>query len=46
MTDWDAIVREHGPAVLRIACRILGVVAEAEDVTQDVFYEAWQMHLS
>jgi RNA polymerase sigma-70 factor, ECF subfamily len=46
MTDWDAIVREHGPAVLRIACRILGVAPDAEDVTQDVFCEAWQMHLS
>lgn len=46
MADWDAIVREHGPAVLRIACRILGVAPDAEDVTQDVFLEAWQMHLS
>ena len=46
MTDWDALVREHGPAVLRIACRILGVVADAEDVTQDVFCEAWQIHTS
>jgi DNA-directed RNA polymerase specialized sigma24 family protein len=32
--------------VLRIACRILGVVADAEDVTQDVFCEAWQIHTS
>lgn len=46
VTDWDALVREHGPAVLRIACRILGVVADAEDVTQDVFCEAWQIHTS
>ena len=46
MTDWDGIVREHGPAVSRIACRILGVAPDAEDVTQDVFCEAWQMHLS
>ncbi|MBN2294075.1 MAG: sigma-70 family RNA polymerase sigma factor [Pirellulales bacterium] len=46
MTDWDAVVRENGPAVLRIAYRILGVVADAEDVTQEVFCEAWQMHLS
>ena len=46
MTDWDAVVRENGPAALWIAYRILGVVADAEDVTQDVFCEAWQMHLS
>lgn len=46
MTDWDAIVREHGPAVLRIASRILGVGPDAEDVTQDVFCEAWRMQLA
>ncbi len=46
MTDWDAVVRENGPAVLRIAHRILGVIADAEDVTQEVFCEAWQMQLS
>ena len=46
MTDWDALVRENTPAVLRIAYRILGAVADAEDVTQDVFCEAWQMHVS
>ncbi len=46
VTDWDAVVRENGPAVLRIAYRILGVFSDAEDVAQEVFCEAWQMHLS
>ena len=46
MTDWDALVRENGPAILRIAYRILGIVADAEDVTQDVFCEAWQIRQS
>ncbi|TWU12920.1 ECF RNA polymerase sigma factor SigE [Symmachiella macrocystis] len=46
MPDWDALVREHGPAVLRIAVRILGGLPDAEDVTQDVFCEAWQIQAS
>jgi RNA polymerase sigma-70 factor, ECF subfamily len=40
--DWNAIVREHGPAVFRAAWRILGQTADAEDVTQEVFLEAYQ----
>lgn len=43
MTDWDALVQEQSAAVLRIACRILSVGADAEEVAQDVFVEAWQM---
>ncbi|GAB3432853.1 sigma-70 family RNA polymerase sigma factor family protein [Flindersiella endophytica] len=35
-TDWDA----HRPAVFGAAYRILGSVAEAEDVTQDVWLRA------
>jgi len=43
MPDWDRLVREQGPAVLRICSRILGVIADAEDLTQEVFCEAWQI---
>lgn len=39
MFDWSHIVEEHGPAAYRIARRILGQAADAEDVCQDVFFE-------
>ena len=42
--DWDRIVERHGSRVFRIAVRILGSVQEAEDVAQDVFVEAYQLH--
>ena len=37
--DWETLVREHGPMVFRVACRIVGDVQEAEDVGQEVFLE-------
>lgn len=40
MTDWDRVVREHGPMVFGTAWRILGHAADAEDVVQEVFLEA------
>ena len=43
MTDWDRIVREHGPMVFGTAWRILGNAADAEDVVQDVFLQVHQM---
>ena len=43
-TDWNAIVRDHGTAVFGSAWRILGQAADCEDVTQEVFMEAYRLH--
>ena len=43
MTDWDRIVREHGPLVFGTAWRILGHVADTEDVVQEVFLQVYRM---
>jgi RNA polymerase sigma-70 factor (ECF subfamily) len=43
VTDWDRIVREHGPTVFATAWRILGHAADTEDVVQEVFLQAHQM---
>jgi RNA polymerase sigma-70 factor (ECF subfamily) len=43
VTDWDRIVREHGPVVFATAWRILGHAADTEDVVQDVFLQAHLM---
>jgi RNA polymerase sigma-70 factor, ECF subfamily len=42
--DWDRIVERHAERVFRVALRILGSVQDAEDVSQDVFTEAFQLH--
>ena len=44
--DWNAIVRDHGPAVFGSAWRIVGQSADAEDVTQEVFMDAYRLHRS
>jgi RNA polymerase sigma-70 factor (ECF subfamily) len=41
--DWEHIVAAHGPMVFGTAWRILGHAADAEDVTQDVFVQAYEM---
>jgi RNA polymerase sigma-70 factor, ECF subfamily len=43
VTDWDRIVREHGPMVFGTAWRILGHVADTEDVVQEVFFQAYRL---
>jgi RNA polymerase sigma-70 factor, ECF subfamily len=44
MNDWPRIVREHGPLVFGTAWRILGHTADVEDVVQEVFLQAYQLH--
>jgi RNA polymerase sigma-70 factor (ECF subfamily) len=44
VTDWDRIVREHGPMVFATAWRILGHAADAEDVVQEVFLQVHRLH--
>ncbi len=43
MTDWERIVREHGPMVFDTAWRILGHAADTEDVVQEVFLEVFRL---
>jgi RNA polymerase sigma-70 factor (ECF subfamily) len=44
LPDWDRIVERHAARVFRVALRILGSVQDAEDASQDVFTEAFQLH--
>jgi RNA polymerase sigma-70 factor (ECF subfamily) len=44
--DWDRIVDRHAQRVFRVALRILKSVQDAEDVSQDVFAEAFRVHKS
>ena len=43
MTKWEVIVNEHAPALFGVTSRILGNTADAEDVVQDVFLEAFRL---
>jgi RNA polymerase sigma-70 factor (ECF subfamily) len=40
--DFSTLVRDHGPALYRIAYRMVGDRHEAEDVVQDAFRSAWK----
>jgi RNA polymerase sigma-70 factor (ECF subfamily) len=45
VNDWDSFVAEHGVAVFRAAWRVLGHRQDVEDVTQEVFLEAFRLQL-
>jgi RNA polymerase sigma-70 factor (ECF subfamily) len=45
-SDWEGLVGRLGPAVYRTAWRILGHAADAEDIVQEVFLEAYQLQLT
>lgn len=40
--DWRRFVLEHGPAIYRIAWRILGNADDADEILQDAFLQAHQ----
>ncbi len=42
--DWSWIVQTHGGRVFGVAMRILGSVQDAEDVSQDVFLQAYEIY--
>ena len=44
MPDWNTLIDEHGPLVLRISWRILGNRADVEDNVQEVFLRAVELH--
>jgi RNA polymerase sigma factor (sigma-70 family) len=44
LPDWDRIVERHAKRVFRVALRILGSVQDTEEVSQDVFAEAFRLH--
>ncbi|MFF3014734.1 RNA polymerase sigma factor [Streptomyces sp. NPDC057939] len=39
---FEALVRRHGPGLLRLATQFLGNKSEAEDAVQDAFVNAWR----
>lgn len=43
MIDWQAIIKEHGPAVWQTAYRLLGDHADASDCFQETFVSALEI---
>jgi RNA polymerase sigma factor (sigma-70 family) len=42
MTDWAAILAEHGPRVWRTVYRLLNHYPDAQDCYQETFLDAWK----
>jgi RNA polymerase sigma-70 factor (ECF subfamily) len=42
--DWESIVRTHGPMAFDTAWRLLGHVADTEDVVQEALLDAFELH--
>jgi RNA polymerase sigma-70 factor, ECF subfamily len=42
--NWESIVHTHGAMALETAWRLLGHAADAEDVVQETFLEAFRLH--
>ena len=43
MIDWNRFVADHGPRILRLACRILGPGPDAEDAVQEAFLQVYRI---
>ena len=44
LPDWVQIVEMHAHRVFQVAMRVLGSVHDAEDISQDVFIEAFRIY--
>jgi RNA polymerase sigma-70 factor (ECF subfamily) len=42
VADFNRLVEEHGPALYRLAYRLIGDRHEAEDIVQETFRSAWK----
>jgi len=42
LADFNRMVDDHGPALFRIAYRMVGDRQDAEDLTQEAFHSAWK----
>ena len=44
MIDWNGLIEQYGPMVVRVSWRILGHGADVEDNVQEVFFQAYRLH--
>jgi RNA polymerase sigma-70 factor, ECF subfamily len=42
LTEFNGMVADHGPAMYRLAYRLIGDRHEAEDIVQEAFRSAWK----